>query len=85
MPNSGPIKRQAERLACRPETETIAIDEKGNWQFPDGSVIAKTVSVEERADDGDRERSWKHKSCIERPAVGDLTRTYGTNHKRTET
>ncbi|MCH7685748.1 MAG: PQQ-dependent sugar dehydrogenase [Planctomycetes bacterium] len=37
---------QSERWLAVPGTERIELDKKGNWQFPDGSVIAKTVSIE---------------------------------------
>lgn len=36
----------SERWMAVPGTEPVVIDERGSWQFPDGSVLAKTVSIE---------------------------------------
>jgi putative heme-binding domain-containing protein len=35
----------AERWLAVPGNATIAVDPKGNWQFPNGSVVVKTVSL----------------------------------------
>jgi uncharacterized repeat protein (TIGR03806 family) len=35
----------AERWLAVPGAESITIDSRGKWQFPDGSVLAKTISL----------------------------------------
>jgi len=48
---------QAQRWLAVPDTGQINIDAKGNWKFPDGSVLAKTVSLQfERGVDGSARR-----------------------------
>src|SRR5262249_27853980 len=39
----------AERFLAVPGTGRVGLDERGNWRFPEGSVMVRTVSV---ADDG---------------------------------
>jgi uncharacterized repeat protein (TIGR03806 family) len=41
----------AERLLAIPGTGRIAVEDTGVWKFPEGSVLARTVSVERRAGD----------------------------------
>ncbi len=36
----------AQRWLAVPGTETIKIEDKQNWSFPEGSVVAKTISIE---------------------------------------
>ncbi len=36
----------SQRWLAVPGTDAVTIDEKGNWRFPDGSVIAKTISID---------------------------------------
>lgn len=36
----------SERWMAAPGTEPVTIDDKGVWLFPDGAVLAKTVSIE---------------------------------------
>jgi uncharacterized repeat protein (TIGR03806 family) len=36
----------AERLLALPGRSQIAVDDDGKWKFPDGSVLARTVSIE---------------------------------------
>jgi uncharacterized repeat protein (TIGR03806 family) len=35
----------AERLLAVPGAEAITLDDQGNWRLPDGSVLARTVSI----------------------------------------
>ncbi|MDP6444625.1 MAG: PQQ-dependent sugar dehydrogenase [Pirellulaceae bacterium] len=37
---------RSERWLAVPGDKPITVDDKGNWQFPDGSVVAKTVSID---------------------------------------
>src|SRR4029077_10195764 len=37
----------AERLLAVPGAGQVGLDDQGNWRFPDGSVIARTVSIEQ--------------------------------------
>ena len=47
----------AERFLAVPGTGRIAIDDQGNWRFPDGSVLVRTVSIElERGKPASRRR-----------------------------
>lgn len=36
---------QSDRWLAVPQSTSITIDDKGNWQFPDGSVVMKTVTL----------------------------------------
>lgn len=36
----------SERWMAAPGSEPVRIDEKGIWRFPDGAVLAKTISIE---------------------------------------
>jgi uncharacterized repeat protein (TIGR03806 family) len=37
----------AERFLAVPGAGRVGLDEQGNWRFPDGSVLARTVSIEQ--------------------------------------
>ena len=45
-PSSGPTARRPSGSWRIPGNGRIALDEQGNWQFPEGSVLARTVSIE---------------------------------------
>jgi len=36
----------AERLLAVPGADRVGLDDQGNWRFPEGSVLARTVSIE---------------------------------------
>ena len=47
-PRSGPTARRPSGSWRCPGNGRIELDPKGNWQFPEGSVLARTVSIETR-------------------------------------
>jgi uncharacterized repeat protein (TIGR03806 family) len=48
---------QADRLLAMPSTSRVEIGEKGEWRLPEGSVLARTVSMEmERGNPASRRR-----------------------------
>jgi uncharacterized repeat protein (TIGR03806 family) len=52
----------AERLLAVPGTGPIGLDERGNWLFPEGSVLVRTVSIDSPA--GEFGNRWRAETQI---------------------
>ncbi len=50
---------RAERFIAVPGTGQITVSDQGNWQFPDGSVVAKTISMEDLRSDAAPDHSFE--------------------------
>lgn len=74
---------QSKRWMAIPGEEQISIDEQGNWQFPDGSVITKTVGIEMEAGVAESYRRLETQ-VLHREAGSWRPYTYVWNQEQTE-
>ena len=68
----------AERFLAVPGNGRIGLDDQGIWQFPDGSVLVRTVSIAARAGQTGSRRRLKPRSSTRRTTPGGLIRMSGT-------
>ncbi len=74
----------AERFLAVPGNGRIGLDDQGIWQFPDGSVLVRTVSLRasSRANRA-AAAGWKPRSSIRRTTLGGPIRMSGTTTRPT--
>ena len=72
----------SQRWLAVPGNDSITIDGKGNWQFPDGSVIAKTVSINDVGKTGATVRL--ETQILHREAESWRPYTYAWNEQQTD-
>lgn len=74
----------SERWLAVPGVEPIRIDRKGNWQFPDGSAIAKTVSLEVQDSDGEFRQRRLETQVLHREGGSWRPYSYAWNENQTD-
>ena len=83
----------AERFVALPGEAKLGVYKKtdiqigyiaGEWEFPSGGVLAKTVSIETEPGSPLRAAGWKRRYCSTMSIPGGLTTTSGTTNRPTQ-